>query len=240
MDKIGPMCRSVEDCALVLNAIHGPDGRDPVVRDAPFNWDAQRPLSQIRIGWFRSAFERTNDEGQRNEFDAAALDAMRRIVPDLVEVELPIQQYPLQAISGSVLGVEAAAAFDELTRSNRDELLVPEPERSSWPNTFRNARFVPAVEYINANRVRTLVMQAMDQALRDVDVVITPNSALLLTNLTGHPQVSLPAGFTTRSDVQVPVSAQFIGKLYGEADMLRVAQAWQQATGHHLRHPSLG
>jgi Asp-tRNA(Asn)/Glu-tRNA(Gln) amidotransferase A subunit family amidase len=240
MDKIGPMCRSVEDCALVLAAIHGPDSRDPVVRDVPFNWDAQRPLSQIRIGWFRSAFERTNDEGQRNEFDAAALDAMRRIVPDLVEVELPIQEYPLQAISGSVLGVEAAAAFDELTRSNRDELLVPEPERSSWPNTFRNARFVPAVEYINANRVRTLVMQAMDQALRDVDVVITPNSALLLTNLTGHPQVSLPAGFTTRSDVQVPVSAQFIGKLYGEADMLRVAQAWQQATGHHLRHPSLG
>ncbi|MGH7465607.1 MAG: amidase, partial [Longimicrobiales bacterium] len=188
MDKIGPMCRSVEDCALVLDAIHGPDARDPVVRDVPFNWDADRPLSDIRIGWFRSAFERTNDEGRRNEFDAAALAAMQRIVPDMIEVELPLQDYPLQAISGSVLGVEAAAAFDELTRSNRDELLVPEPERSSWPNTFRNARFVPAVEYINANRVRTLVMQAMDRAMRDVDVVITPNNILLLTNLTGHPQ----------------------------------------------------
>jgi Asp-tRNA(Asn)/Glu-tRNA(Gln) amidotransferase A subunit family amidase len=155
----------------------------------------------------------------------------------MVEVELPLDDYPLQAISGSVLGVEAAAAFDELTRSNRDEMLVPEPERSSWPNTFRNARFVPAVEYINANRVRTLVMEAMDRAMRDVDVVITPNNILLLTNLTGHPQVSLPGGFTERDDVEVPVSAQFIGRLYGEASMLRVAQAWQAATGHHLRFP---
>ena len=237
MDKIGPMCRSVEDCALVLQAIHGPDDRDPVVRDVPFNWDADRPLSDIRIGYFRAGFERTNAEGERNEFDAAALAAMRRIVPQLVEVELPIQEYPLQAISGSVLGVEAAAAFDELTRSNRDDLLVPEPERSSWPSTFRNARFVPAVEYINANRVRTLVMEAMHRALGDVDVVITPNSALLLTNLTGHPQVSLPGGFTTRRDAEVPVSAQFIGRLYGEAAMLRVAKAWQDATRHHLKLP---
>ncbi|MBR9988215.1 MAG: amidase [Gemmatimonadetes bacterium] len=237
MDKIGPMCRSAEDCALVLDAIRGPDGRDPVVRDVPFNWDAERPLSDIRIGWFRSAFEQTNAEGERNRFDEAALAAMQRIVPGLIEVELPVQDYPLQAISGSVLGVEAAAAFDELTRSNRDELIVPDPERSSWPNTFRNARFVPAVEYINANRVRTLVMEAMERAMRDVDVVITPNSVLLLTNLTGHPQVSLPAGFTQRNDVDVPVSAQFIGRLYGEADLLRVAQAWQDATGHHALVP---
>jgi Asp-tRNA(Asn)/Glu-tRNA(Gln) amidotransferase A subunit family amidase len=207
------------------------------VRDVPFNWDAERALADIRIGYFRSAFERTNDEGQRNEFDAAALAAMQRLVPNMVEVELPLTDYPLQAISGSVLGVEAAAAFDELTRSNRDDMLVPLPERSSWPNTFRSARFVPAVEYINANRVRTLVMQAMDRAMRDVDVVITPNNILLLTNLTGHPQVSLPGGFTQRDDVSVPVSAQFIGRLYGEADMLRVAKAWQDATGHHLRLP---
>jgi Asp-tRNA(Asn)/Glu-tRNA(Gln) amidotransferase A subunit family amidase len=238
MDKIGPMCRSVEDCALVLDAIHGPDERDPVVRAVPFNWDAGKRLTDIRIGYFRSAFERVNDEGERNRFDAAALTAMQRLVPDLIEVELPLQEYPLQAISGSVLGVEAAAAFDELTRSNRDELLVPEPERSSWPNTFRNARFVPAVEYINANRVRTLVMEAMDRAMRDVDVVITPNNILLLTNLTGHPQVSLPGGFTRRDDADVPVSAQFIGRLYGEADMLRVAKAWQDATDHHVRVPA--
>src|SRR5690606_5505332 len=91
MDKIGPMCRSVEDCALVLQAIHGPDGRDATVRDIPFNWDAERPLSRIRVGYFKSAFERTNDAGQRNEFDAAALAAMQRIIPELVPVELPLQ-----------------------------------------------------------------------------------------------------------------------------------------------------
>jgi Asp-tRNA(Asn)/Glu-tRNA(Gln) amidotransferase A subunit family amidase len=134
-----------------------PDGRDPTVRDVPFNWDAERPLSELRVGYNRAAFEQTNNaEGERNRYDDAALEALMRIVPDLTPVDMPTQQYPLGAIQSAVLGVEAAAAFDELTRSGRDELMVPEPERSSWPNTFRTARFVPAVEYINANRVRTL------------------------------------------------------------------------------------
>jgi len=238
MDKIGPMCRSVEDCALVLNAIHGADGRDPTARDVPFNWDSQRLLSELRVGYVRAAFEQVNQEGQRNQFDAAALDAMRRLVPDLVPVQLPTQRYPLGAIQAAVLGTEAAAAFDDLTRSGRDELIVPEPERSAWPNTFRTARFVPAVEYINANRVRTLVMEATHQALRDVDVVITPSSAaLLLTNLTGHPQIALPAGFTQRGGQDVPVTITFIGQLFGEAEVMAVAKAWQDATGHHLRTP---
>jgi Asp-tRNA(Asn)/Glu-tRNA(Gln) amidotransferase A subunit family amidase len=239
MDKIGPMCRTVEDCALVLNAIHGPDRRDPTIRDVPFNWDSERPLSELRIGYNRAAFEQTNQEGQRNAFDEAALTALQGIVPNLVPVELPTQQYPLSAIQGSVLGVEAAAAFDELTRSGRDELLVAEPERSSWPNTFRAARFVPAVEYINANRVRTLVMEAMHEVMRDVDVFITPaGGALLLTNLTGHPQIALPAGFTQRGGQDVPVTMTFVGGLFGEADMMTVAKAWQEATGHHLRRPA--
>jgi Asp-tRNA(Asn)/Glu-tRNA(Gln) amidotransferase A subunit family amidase len=235
MDKIGPMCRSAEDCALVFDAMHGTDGRDPTLRDAPFNWDAERPLAELRVGYNRAAFEQTNAEGERNRYDDAALEALMRIVPDLTPVDMPTQQYPLGAIQSAVLGVEAAAAFDELTRSDRDELMVPEPERSSWPNTFRTARFVPAVEYINANRVRTLVMQAMDDAMRDIDVFITPGSAiLLLTNLTGHPQVALPAGFTPQG---APVSISFVGRLFGEADVLRVAQSWQDATGHHLQYP---
>ena len=240
MDKIGPMCRTVEDCALVFNVIYGPDDRDPTLHSVPFNWNATLPLSDIRIGYYRRGFEQTNQQGQRNATDAAALEALQRLVPNLIEVDLPIQRYPLNAISSSVLSVEAAAAFDELTRSNRDELMVPEPERSTWPNSFRTARFVPAVEYINANRVRTLVMYAMDEALRDVDVVITPNSALLLTNLTGHPQVSMPGGFTrteNRGNVDVPVSVQFIGRLFAEDKLLRVAMAWQDATGHHLKYP---
>jgi Asp-tRNA(Asn)/Glu-tRNA(Gln) amidotransferase A subunit family amidase len=239
MDKIGPMCRSVEDCALVLNAIHGPDDRDGTVRNVPFNWDSARALSELRIGYDPVAFEQTNQDGERNRFDQAALAAMRGLVSELVPVHMPVQQYPLGAVQAAILGVEAAAAFDELTRSGRDELIVPEPERSSWPNTFRTARFVPAVEYVNANRVRTLVMQAMDDAMSGVDVVIAPaGSVLLLTNLTGHPQVAVPAGFTQRDGHDVPVTITFVGRLFGEAEMLSVAKAWQDATSHHLRRPA--
>jgi Asp-tRNA(Asn)/Glu-tRNA(Gln) amidotransferase A subunit family amidase len=239
MDKIGPMGRTVEDCAVVLAAIAGPDGRDTTVRDLPFNWDAGAPLEDIRIGYYRSAFEAVNQQGERNEFDAAALEAMRAIVPDLVEVELPLRDFPVAAVGSSILTIEAAAAFDELTVSGRDALMEPEPESSTWPASFRGARFVPAVEYINANRARTLLMEATQRALRDVDVVIMPNTALTLTNLTGHPQVSVPAGFRINDrQREVPVSIQFIGRLFGEAQLLRVAKAWQDATGHQLRHPA--
>jgi Asp-tRNA(Asn)/Glu-tRNA(Gln) amidotransferase A subunit family amidase len=238
MDKIGPMCRTVEDCALVMNAIHGPDDHDPTVRDVPFNWDSARSLSGLRIGYNRAAFEQRNQQGELNSFDQAALEALRQITPNLVPVELPIDRYPLSAIQGSVLGVESAAAFDDLVRSGRVDMLGEEPERSGRPVSFRTARFVPAVEYINANRVRTLVMHAMDEAMRDVDVFISPASApLLLTNLTGHPQIALPAGFTQRDNVDVPVTISFVGRLFGDADMMTVARAWQEATGHHLRHP---
>jgi Asp-tRNA(Asn)/Glu-tRNA(Gln) amidotransferase A subunit family amidase len=239
MDKIGPMGRTVEDCAVVLAAIAGPDGHDITVRDLPFNWDAGASLEDIRIGYYRSAFEAVNQQGERNEFDAAALEAMRAIVPDLVEVELPLRDFPVAAVGSSILTIEAAAAFDELTVSGRDALMEPEPERSTWPASFRGARFVPAVEYINANRARTLLMEATQRALGDVDVVIMPNTALTLTNLTGHPQVSVPAGFRVNDrQREVPVSIQFIGRLFGEAQLLRVAKAWQDATGHQLRHPA--
>lgn len=235
MDKVGPMCRSAEDCALVLDAIRGTDDRDPTLRDVSFDWRADRPLSELRIGYNRAAFAQTTGEGERNRHDDAALEAMMRIVPDLIAVDIPVQQYPLGAINSAVLSVESAAAFDELTRSGAVDMMAPLPERSARPNTFRTARFVPAVEYINANRVRTLVMEAMHAAMRDIDVFITPGSSiLLLTNLTGHPQVALPAGFTPEG---TPVSISFVGRLFGEAELLRVAQAWQDATGHHLQYP---
>jgi Asp-tRNA(Asn)/Glu-tRNA(Gln) amidotransferase A subunit family amidase len=232
MDKIGPICRAVEDCALVFDAIRGPDNHDPTIRDVPFNWDAQKPLSQIRIGYYRSAFEAERDE---REFDDAALDALRALGVELVPVELPAGAYPLGALRSAILSAEAGAAFDELTRSGRVNLM----ERSSWPNSFRQARFIPAVEYLQANRVRTMLMHATHEALRDVDVFITPSyggEVLLLTNLTGHPAVVLPSGF--RAD-GTPTSISFVGALFGEADLLRVAKAWQDATGHHLRRPAL-
>jgi Asp-tRNA(Asn)/Glu-tRNA(Gln) amidotransferase A subunit family amidase len=237
MDKIGPMCRSVEDCALVLNAIYGPDDRDPTVLAVPFNWDARLPLGSIRIGYYRSAFEQANEQGERNAFDQAALEVMRRLVPNLVPVELPsARDLPIGAIGGSILSIEAAAAFDDLTRSGNDDLMVPLPERSSWPATFRAARVVPAVEYINANRARTLLMQRMHDAMKGVDVLIMPNTALQLTNLTGHPEIALPAGFNANG---TPVTICFLAQLYAEDKLLRVAQEWQDATPHHLRHPPL-
>jgi Asp-tRNA(Asn)/Glu-tRNA(Gln) amidotransferase A subunit family amidase len=230
MDKIGPMCRTVEDCALVYDAIRGSDGQDLTVRDAAFNWDAERDPLALRVGYYRSAFE---DDHNTKAFDDAALDVMRRNGFDLLPFETP-DDLPLGALRSAILTAEAAAAFDELTRSGRDELL----ERSSWPNTVRTARLVPAVEYINANRVRTLAMRAMHEAMRDVDVVVTPSyggNILLLTNLTGHPAVVLPNGFT--ADDGTPVSLSFVGRLYGEADVLAVAKAYQDATDFHQRYP---
>lgn len=134
-----------------------------------------------------------------------------------------------------VLRAEGAAAFDELTRSGRDKMMAQQGA-DAWPNTFRVARFIPAVEYVNANRARTLAMRAMEQTFRDVDVVVTPTfgAQLVATNLTGHPAVIVPNGFR---DDGTPVSLTFLGRLFGEAPVLALARAYQNHTGFHLKHP---
>lgn len=237
MDKIGPMCRSVEDCALVFHEIFGPDGKDSTVMDVPFNWDADLDISTLRIGYYRSAFEAERENNaQWKANDLAVLDTLRGMGIALVPVELP-DEIPLQAIR-FILSVEAAAAFDELTRSGRDDLLVQQ-NRGSWPNTFRKARLVPAVEYVQANRARTLVMRQMAEVMAQVDVYVTPSyggNNLLLTNLTGHPCVVVPNGFNEKG---TPTSISFIGGLFGEAKTLAVAKAYQDATDFHLRYPAL-
>ena len=237
MDKIGPMCRSVEDCALVFDAIHGPDDQDATLMDLPFNWDGQQDMSNLRIGYYKSAFEarRANNPIWKQN-DDASLAVLRNMGLDLRPIELP-NEIDVRSI-GFLLGVEAAAAFDELTRSNRDDLLVRQ-NAGAWPNAFRTARMIPAVEYIQANRIRTLVMEQMAEVMDQVDVYITPSyggNNLLLTNLTGHPAVCLPNGFKENGS---PTSISFVGKLYGEADMLTVAKAYQDATDFHLQHPAL-
>jgi Asp-tRNA(Asn)/Glu-tRNA(Gln) amidotransferase A subunit family amidase len=232
MDKIGPMCRSVADCALVFDAIHGPDGRDSTVHAAPFAWDPARPLSSIRVGYLKAAFEQ---ERPLKALDDAALAAFRGLGLDPVAVEMPTG-IPTGALR-IILSAEAAAAFDEITRDDRDDQMVQQTA-SAWPNSFRAARFIPAVEYINANRARSLLMERMERVFDAVDVFITPSfgaNVLLTTNLTGHPAVTVPSGF--RED-GTPVSISFIGKLFGEADLCRVASAWQEATRFHLRHPA--
>ncbi|MEE2992703.1 MAG: amidase family protein [Gemmatimonadota bacterium] len=237
MDKIGSMCRSVEDCALVFDAIHGPDDQDATLVDLPFNWDAQRDISKLRIGYYKSAFEAKRENNvvwKKN--DDASLALLQDMGLNLIPIELP-DGIDLRSIR-FVLGVEAAAAFDELTRNNRDDLLVRQ-NKGAWPNTFRKARMIPAVEFIQANRVRTLVMQQMAEVMEQIDVFVTPSyggNNLLLTNLTGHPAVCLPNGF---KETGSPTSISFVGQLYGEADMLAVARVYQEATDFHLQHPVL-
>jgi Asp-tRNA(Asn)/Glu-tRNA(Gln) amidotransferase A subunit family amidase len=230
MDKLGPICRSAEDCALVFAAIYGPDGNDSTVVDAPFDWRPNIQVSGMRIGYL----ERKSEEQHTYQaIDQPVLDTLSQLGAELVPIELP--DYPVEAIS-FILSAEAAAAFDDLTRSNRDDLLARQ-EQQAWPNALRQARLIPAVEYIQANRLRTLVMRAMDAVVRQVDLYVSFGATdLLLTNLTGHPAVVVPTGVTESG---APTSITFSGRLYDEATILAVAKAYQDATEFHLRRPPL-
>jgi Asp-tRNA(Asn)/Glu-tRNA(Gln) amidotransferase A subunit family amidase len=232
MDKIGPICRTAEDCALVFEALHGPDGRDPTVVDVPFVWDPSLRLRDIRIGYLVSAFER---ERKHKHLDDAVLDSLRESGAQLIPIELP--DMPTRALR-IILNAEAAACFDELTRSGKDDLLVRQG-RGAWPNSFRQARFIPAVEYIQANRIRTILMEKMAELFEHIDVYVAPSfggSNLLVTNLTGHPTVVVPNGFTDEGN---PRSISFTGDLFEEAKTLAAAKAYQEATSFHLKHPEL-
>ncbi len=230
MDKLGPICRSAEDCAIVFDAIVGPDPADRTVFDLPFRFDAQRDVKTIRIGYLQKELETGYDW---QPFDQAVIDRLRQDGIEVVPVNLPeFNVFPLSII----LSAESAAAFDELTRSNRDDLLVRQI-RNAWPNVFRASRFIPAVEYIQANRLRRLLMDQMEQLMQTVDVYIAPSfegNNLLLTNLSGHPCVVMPTGF---AEDGTPVSTTIVGKLFDEANLLRVAARYQQLTGFHLQHP---
>ena len=243
MDKLGPMCRSVEDCALVLDAIHGPDGQDPTTVPAAFDWNARTPLSRIRVGYVKSAFDRPEKDPANpsrtihftKRWDDMALATLGKAGITPVPIELPEMEYDGPLL---VLMAEAAAAFDELTRSGRDRELVQQG-KNDWANQFRAARFIPAVDYINANRARTLAMRKWAELMKTVDVIVVPTggtSQLVATNLTGHPAVILPHGFR---DDGTPVSLTFLGNLYDEARLLRVAHAFQQHSDWHLRKPTL-
>jgi Asp-tRNA(Asn)/Glu-tRNA(Gln) amidotransferase A subunit family amidase len=239
MDKLGPICRTVEDCAAVFHSIHGPDGRDATVVDLPFSWDPGLDVRRLRIGYVKPLFEEKPEEGQEewHAFDLAALDDLRGLGIDLKPIELPVKDIPVQSLR-VILAAETAAAFDELTRSGKDDLMVRQVAQA-WPNSFRQGQTVPAVAYIQANRIRTLAMREMAKLMAGIDVYVSPTYGgdnLLLTNLTGHPQVVVPNGF--RKD-GTPTSITFTGQLFGEGKLLAVARAYQDATGFHRRRPGL-
>ena len=285
MDKLGPICRSVEDCALVLNAIYGPDGKDRTVSPhAAFNWDADLDWRKLRVGYLKKEFEPaaqqpepqeqqavTAEEKEKREktrkrreasraraaydrkFNEAALDKLRAMGVNLTAVEMP--KFPYNAMV-MMLESEAAAAFDDLTRTGRDKLLT-EQGPDDWPNVFRSARFFPAVEYLQASRARRLAMEAVGKVFSKFDVIVTPTfgEQLVITNLTGHPALILPNGFRG-ADAPPPVSSAdgaddnvggpgtpasltFLGNLYGEAKLLALARAYQEATGFHKQYPKI-
>ncbi|GAB3260052.1 amidase [Larkinella harenae] len=232
MDKIGPMCRSAEDCALVFNAIYGPDGHDPTVFAAPFRYAPLASLKGVRIGYLKKAFD---EDRPTKANDEATLATLRKLGATLIPFDLP--DIPVGKMN-MILSAEAAAAFDELTRSGKDDQLVRQV-KAAWPNAFRSARFIPAVEYIQANRIRTKLINEMAKTMTSFDVYITPtfgNANLMLTNLTGHPCVALPNGFSPKG---LPTSITLMGHLFDEGRLLAVAKAYQDATDFHHKRPTL-
>ncbi|MFX0063631.1 MAG: amidase [Candidatus Hermodarchaeota archaeon] len=239
MDKIGPICRTVEDCALVFKVIFGSDGFDKSLVDLPFNWNAYQKLEELRIGYTRSLFEQ---ERPYKEYDVKTLEVLKSLGVNLIPIKLP--EISIQALYIIILA-EAATFFEELTLTNRDDQLVT-PGGKYWAKAFREARMIPAIEYIKANRIRRLILEEMIKIFTRVDVFVTPTidhtdnfwttKSNFLTNLTGHPAVVVPNGF---KEDNMPTSITFIGDLYKEAEMLRIAKAYQDATEFHLMKPSL-
>jgi Asp-tRNA(Asn)/Glu-tRNA(Gln) amidotransferase A subunit family amidase len=236
MDKVGPLCRSAEDCALVLNVIHGPDGKDLTVADAPFDFDATAPLSALRIGYTKSEFDKvsgTNADELKKVYEDA-LDALRKAGARLVPVELPPNSSnTIRFIETS----EAAAAFDDITRDGEVDLLSGQGP-GDWPNTFRAGRLIPAVEYIRASRERTLLQRTMAEFMDSWDVIVAPSSSatVQIGNLIGCPEVAQPCGHLNGNSSQ---SIYFSGRPYEDGLPLRVALAFQEATNWHTMHPKM-
>jgi Asp-tRNA(Asn)/Glu-tRNA(Gln) amidotransferase A subunit family amidase len=240
LDKIGPMCRSVEDCALVLQAIGGPDGRDLSVQDVPFNWDASLDVRRLRVGYLKGAFDDTRQTPKTNANDAAALDELRAMGISLIEVSLPAHAAvdPIVILYG-----EANAALADPVRTNPATLV--RQDRVARQNSVL---FVSAADYLDMNRRRALLMRRMADLMSGLDAYVvpfdyadyTPNPIATLntavTNLTGQPCVLVPHGFNEKGR---PTSLTFIGRVFGEAPLLALAKRYQDATSWHLKHPVL-
>lgn len=232
MDKLGPIARNVEDCAIVFNAIMGPDGKDLSVIPAPFNYTSQTSgnLKGVRIGFIKSEFMRRSANSVN---DSLTLIKLKELGAELVPFELPELPY---AGMGIVLSAEAGAAFDELTLTNREDLMVLQ-NKSARPNALRASRFIPAVEYIQANRARTVLIEQLNEKMKGIDVFVAPafGQNLRVTNLSGHPCVVLPNGFRDN----LPGTITFTGQLFGEGKLMQIARTYQNATGFNMKHPPM-
>jgi Asp-tRNA(Asn)/Glu-tRNA(Gln) amidotransferase A subunit family amidase len=236
LDKVGPICRSAADAAIVFNYIHGTDGKDQAAVNMPFNYTPQKPIQKMRIAYAKNYFDKIKDTS-RNEWKV--LNAFKNMGVTLIPVNFPDSGVYTFNIMDVVIGVECAAQFDEMTRNNIDDELTRQT-KYDWPNQFRTARFVPAVEYINAQRHRYILMQKVNEVLQQYDAIICPSrgdgNQAAITNLTGHPVVCVPTGFDKRFNL--PTGISFVGKLYDEATILNIADAYQKATPWDDMHPT--
>ena len=233
MDKVGPICRNSLDCAIVLNAIRGLDPFDPATTNTGFGFKPVQSLIGLKIGYLKTLFDQNQ---QSRKSDSAALEVFRQMGAELIPVALP-DQFPVQAMR-IILSAEAAAAFDELTLSNRDSLLNAQSDYD-WPNTFRTARLIPAVEYIQANRIREQLIIETNKIMQGFDFIITPSfvgNQLTLTNLTGHPCLVLPDGFDKDGN---PISICLIANLYREDILCEAGYFYQEKTVFFRKKPSL-
>ena len=253
LDKVGPICRGVEDTALVLEILNGPDSQDATTISAPFTFNASSDLGQLKLGYLPEAY---GDDATDNDF--RTLDAIRSLGPSVEEVALP--SLPYSALMNIVFA-EAAAAFEDLTLSNRDDLLCWQGSEA-WPNIFRTARFLSAVDHVQLDRLRSLVMQALDQMFKEVDVLVGPFSTgpmLIASNFTGHPCLHMRAGFDdlpTRPDGslldlqdesedrqskthRVPHGVSLWSGLFDEEKLIAVGLALEETLGVSTARPDL-
>jgi Asp-tRNA(Asn)/Glu-tRNA(Gln) amidotransferase A subunit family amidase len=233
LDKVGPICRSAEDAAVVFNYIKGTDGKDGCAVNMPFNYSTKTEIKKLRIGYAKNYFDKIKDTSA-NEWKV--LKSFEQMGVQLIPVMFPDSTIYNFDMIGITIGAESAAAFDELTRTDLDEMLTRQ-NKNDWPNYFRGARFIPAVEYVNAQRHRYLLMQKMQEFFKTVDIVITPTfggSQMAITNLTGYPALCMPTGFNQRG---LPTSITLLGNLYAEAVLLNVGKALQQGTTWEDVHP---
>jgi len=238
LDKIGPICRSADDAAIVFNYIHGTDGKDLSATNNPFNFTPTKDIKKLRIAYAKNYFDQIKDT-TKNEWKVLA--TFKKMGVELIPVDFPDSGFYNFNIMDVIIGVECAAQFDQMTRQNLDDELTRQT-KYDWPNQFRTARFVPAVEYINAQRHRTVLMHKVNEVISKYDAIICPSRGVegnqaAITNLTGHPVVCVPTGFDQRNNL--PTGITFVGNLYDEGTILKIASAYQQQTSWNKQHPAL-
>jgi Asp-tRNA(Asn)/Glu-tRNA(Gln) amidotransferase A subunit family amidase len=237
LDKVGPITRSANDAAIVFNYLHGTDGKDGSAVDMPFNYAPKTNLKTLKIAYAKNYFDKIKDTN-RSEFEV--LKQFKRMGIELIPINFPdsgVYQFNIMDI---IIGAECAAQFDDMTRSGVDDALTRQT-KNDWPNQFRTSRFTPAVEYINAQRHRTILMQQVNEIVSQYDVIICPSrgggNQSAITNLTGHPVVCVPTGLDPK--YKLPTGISFVGKLFDEATILTIAHQYQKATGWDEMHPTI-